>query len=68
VRKTTVCIDQDLLSRAVKSSGARSKKEAIEKGLRLLVSERTRQAFRRDLGTFDLELTLPELERLRGED
>jgi|WetSurMetagenome_2_1015567.scaffolds.fasta_scaffold43682_5 Arc/MetJ family transcription regulator len=68
MKRTTICIDEHLLLMAVKSSGSRSKKEAIEKGLRLLVQERTRQAFRKDLGTFDLELTLGELEQLRGDD
>jgi hypothetical protein len=68
MKRTTVCIDENLLLMAVESSGSRSKKEAIEKGLRLLVLEKTRRAFRKDLGTFDLELTLEELEQLRGGD
>lgn len=65
--KTTVVIDEDLIKEAMQASGARSKKEAIEKGLRLLVKGRNREALRKELGTFDLELTLDELEQLRDE-
>jgi Arc/MetJ family transcription regulator len=64
--KTTVVIDEKLLKDAVEVIGARSKKEAIEAGLRALVREYNREALRRELGTFDIELTLDELERLRN--
>ena len=60
--KTTVVIDDHLLKDAI---GARSKREAIEAGLRALVRQRHREALRKELGTFDLDLTLDELERLR---
>lgn len=68
MRKTTVCIDEELLESAVKMSGAKSKKEAIEKSLRLLVKNKQREAFSKELGTFDLVLTSKELERLRNEE
>jgi Arc/MetJ family transcription regulator len=64
--KTTVVIDEKLLKDAIEVIGARSKKEAIEAGLRALVREYNREALRRELGTFDIELTLDELERLRN--
>jgi Arc/MetJ family transcription regulator len=63
--KTTVMIDEKLLSQAVRAIGARSKREAIEAGLRELVKQMNRDALRRELGTFDLDLTLAELRRLR---
>ncbi|MCX5814383.1 MAG: type II toxin-antitoxin system VapB family antitoxin [Proteobacteria bacterium] len=65
--KTTVVLDEDLLKEAVEVTGARSKKEAIEKGLKLLVREHNKAALRDELGTFDLDLTPKELERLRDE-
>lgn len=60
--KTTVVIDHQVLKDAM---GARSKREAVEAGLRALVRQRHRKALRKELGTFDLDLSLDELERLR---
>jgi len=65
MRKTTVLIDEELLKDAIEAIGARFKKEAIEAGLRTLVRQRNREALRKELGTFEIELTLNELERLR---
>lgn len=65
MKKTTVLIDEQLLSEAIEAIGARSKREAIEKGLRSLVQQRNREALRKELGTFEIDLTLDELEELR---
>jgi len=65
MKKTTVLIDERLLSEAIEAIGARSKREAIEKGLRFLVQQRNREALRKELGTFEIDLTLDELEELR---
>lgn len=65
--KTTIVIDENLLEEAIHAAGAHSKREAVEKGLRLLVREHNRRALRDELGTFDLDLTLEELEQLRNE-
>lgn len=64
--KTTVQIDERLLEEAMKATGAKTKKEAIEAGLRSLVRNKNREALRKELGTFDLDLTLNELERMRN--
>ena len=66
MRKTTVAIDEELLRDAITATGARSKREAIEKGLRSLVREHNREALRKELGTFEFDLTLDELETLRN--
>ncbi len=63
--KTTVVIDDKLLEKAVKVIGAKSKREAIEEGLKELVRRRNIEALRKELGTFDLDLTLEKLEELR---
>jgi Arc/MetJ family transcription regulator len=63
--KTTVQIDESLLEEATRAIGAKTKKEAIEAGLKYLVKRQNREALRKELGTFDLELTLADLERLR---
>jgi Arc/MetJ family transcription regulator len=64
--KTTVQIDEALLQEAVRAIGAKTKKEAIEAGLKYLVRRQNREALRKELGSFDLELTLDEPERLRN--
>ena len=66
MRKTTVLIDENLLAEAIQSRGARTKKEAIEAGLRSLIERHNREALRKELGTFDIDLTIDELERLRN--
>lgn len=65
MRKTTVLINDQLLKAAMEAIGARSKKEAIDAGLRSLVRQWNREALRKELGTFEIDLTLNELERLR---
>jgi Arc/MetJ family transcription regulator len=65
MKKTTVMIDENLLEEAVQVIGARTKKEAIEAGLQTLIQIHNREAFRRELGTFDIDLTIDELESLR---
>ena len=59
-------LDERLLQSAVEAIGARSKKEAIDAGLKALVRRKNREALRRELGTFDIDLTSDELERLRN--
>jgi Arc/MetJ family transcription regulator len=66
MRKTTVMIDEHLLEEAVRAIGARTKKEAIEAGLRSLIQRHNREALRKELGTFEMDLTIEELERLRN--
>ena len=68
MRKTTVVIDETLLEDAIKAIGARTKKEAIEAGLRSLVKKHNRELFRSELGTFDIDLSLDELKNLRNAD
>ena len=65
--KTTVVIDDELLDEAMRASGAKSKKEAITTGLQELIRKKNLEALRRELGTFDLALSLDELEKLRDE-
>ncbi|MBM3154343.1 MAG: type II toxin-antitoxin system VapB family antitoxin [Chloroflexi bacterium] len=66
--KTTVVIDEALLQEAMEAARVKTKREAIETGLRELVRRKNMEAFRRELGTFDIELSLEELERLRSDE
>jgi Arc/MetJ family transcription regulator len=63
--KTTVVIDEKLLQDAMQTIGARTKKQAIEAGLRQLIQQKGREALRAELGTYDLDLDLETLERQR---
>ena len=65
MKKATVLIDEQLLKAAMEAIGARSKKEAINAGLRFLVQQRNREKLRNELGSYEIELTLKELEQLR---
>lgn len=65
--KTTVVVDDDLLSEAMKVTGARTKKQAITAGLRELVRRKNMEALRQEAGTYDLALSLDGLEKLRNE-
>lgn len=66
MKRTTVLINEELLEEALKLTGARTKKEVIEAGLRLLVRWHSKELLRKELGTFELDLSLEELEKLRN--
>jgi Arc/MetJ family transcription regulator len=65
--KTTVIIDDKLLDEAMRVSGAKTKKQAITTGLKELIRRKNLEALRQELGTFDLALSLDDLEKLRNE-
>jgi hypothetical protein len=46
--------------------GARTKREAIRAGLEALVKHHHRESLQKELGTFEIDLNLAELERLRN--
>ena len=66
--KTTVIIDDELLKAAIEVTKAKSKREVIEKGLNELVHKKNIEALRKELGTFDLGLTLEKLNEIRKAD
>lgn len=63
--KTTVIIDEKLLKTAIEITGAKSKREVIIEGLKALIHKKNIEAFRKELGTYDLDLTIEELNNLR---
>lgn len=68
MHKTTVEIDEKLLEKAMKLSGAKTKKKVIEFGLKELVRSINRDLFKEELGTFDLDLSLKDLEEMREDE
>lgn len=63
--KITTYIDERLLSQAVKASHARTKREALEDGLRALLAEIQRKTFVREFDQLRLRWTPRTLERSR---
>jgi Arc/MetJ family transcription regulator len=68
MKRTTVFIDENLLEEAIKLTGAKTRRQVITAGLRELVRVHHRKALARELGTFDLDLTLEDLKELRDAD
>ena len=66
MKRTSLVLDERLLEEAVEAIGARTKKEAVEAGLRALIRMKQKKMLRKDLGTFDMDLSLSELEELRS--
>jgi Arc/MetJ family transcription regulator len=55
VMRTNIDIDDRLMREAMRSSGARTKRAAVEEGLRLLIQTRTQSSIRRLRGTVTWE-------------
>ena len=59
--RTNVVIDDKLMSQALRSSGCRTKRAAIETGLRLLVQVNSQQKLRSLRGKINWEGNLEEM-------
>jgi Arc/MetJ family transcription regulator len=64
--RTTLAIDADLLAQAMQATDARSKTEVVEQALRVLIQTQASQRLLESLGTYDIDLTREELDRLRA--
>jgi Arc/MetJ family transcription regulator len=65
--RTTLFIDEKLMDEARRLTKLKTKREVVEEGLRELIRKKNRETLRNELGTYDIELTPEELERLREE-
>ncbi len=63
--KITTYIDERLLKRALKASRARTKREVLESGLRILLAEIQRNTFIREFDHLRLRLSPGELAESR---
>lgn len=61
--RTNIVIDDKLMRDALEASGARTKKEAVEQGLKLLIQRNKQQAIRELRGTVTWE---GDLDAMRG--
>lgn len=66
--KTTVVIDDKLIEEALRVTRIKTKREVIEEGLRELLRKRNRELLRKELGSFDMELSLEQLKEKRSLD
>ena len=66
--KTTVVIDDKLMAEALKVTRIKTKREVIEEGLRELLRKRNRELLRKELGSFDIDLTVDKLKKNRMSD
>jgi len=64
--KTTVLIDEVLIKEALRATNLKTKKSVIEMRLKELLRTKNRELLRRELGTFDIDLSLEELNRKRA--
>lgn len=62
-RRTNVVIDEELMEQALRTSGCRTKRAAIESGLRLLVQVNIQQKLRQLKGKITWEGDLEETRR-----
>jgi Arc/MetJ family transcription regulator len=67
MRKTSVLVDETLIKNALKATHMKSKKEVIEAGLQELIKKKNRNLLREELGSFEIELSLEELKKLRAD-
>ena len=66
--KTTVVLDDALIKGAIEAINAKTKKEAIEAGLKELIKKKNREALISELGSYDLDLSLEELDEMRKDE
>ncbi len=59
--RTNIVIDDSLMSEALKRTGLKTKKEAVEQGLRLLVKRNKQQDLRKLRGKLNWEGDLNEM-------
>jgi Arc/MetJ family transcription regulator len=64
--RTNIDIDDDLMDQAMRSSGARTKRAAVEQGLRLLIQTRRQGGIRRLRGKVAWEGALERSRAGRG--
>ena len=63
--RTNIVIEDDLMEEALKVSGLKTKREAVEEGLRLLVRTRRQKRIKRLRGKLEWEGSLDDMRRDR---
>jgi Arc/MetJ family transcription regulator len=63
--RTNIVIDDALMKRAMRASGAKTKREAVERGLKMLVALKRQETIRRYRGKLKWEGDLEAMRRDR---
>jgi Arc/MetJ family transcription regulator len=63
--RSTLEIDEKLIKKAMKLSGAKTKKEVVNLSLETLIRLKHRDNLKKKLGRFPLDITLSDLEKMR---
>lgn len=64
--RTTIDVDDELMEAAIRESGKKSKKAAVEEAIRQFVNARRRQRLIDMIGAFEIDLTPEDLRKMRG--
>ncbi len=64
-RRTTLLLEPSLVQAAQKALGSSTITETVERSMEEFLSNRRRELLRQRLGTFDLDLDLKKLRRMR---
>lgn len=59
--RTNIVIDDELMAKAIKASGLKTKKEVVEQGLNLIIQRNNQQAIRKLRGKLKWEGDLDEM-------
>lgn len=59
--RTNIVIDDELMAKAIKASGLKTKKEVVEQGLKLIIQRNNQQAIRELRGKLKWEGDLDEM-------
>jgi Arc/MetJ family transcription regulator len=65
--RTNIDIDDDLMETALRESGLRTKRAAVEEGLRALIQRQRRKKLLAAFGKYPWDGDLAEMRRWRGE-
>lgn len=65
MKKLTVVLDEKLLEQAQELSGLKTQREVIEAALKDFVVRRNMDLLRKEAGTYDLNLTMEDLKKMR---
>jgi Arc/MetJ family transcription regulator len=66
--RTNIVIDDDLMNQAMRAAGAKTKRETVERGLKLLIALERQQRIRRFRGKLKWEGDLDAMRRDRFAD
>ena len=65
MKQASIKIDEKLLEEAMKITHSKSKKKVVEESLKLLLKLYKKKELLKSLGTYDIDITLKDLEEFK---